>query len=56
MNTVQGGIPEFSGFLNCEKDKRKFDNEVKDQLKIELTLKNQGKWITHVKVSGFSLC
>ena len=47
LNTVQGEIPSFTG-ENCDRDRRKFNLEVKEQIKISLLVQNQEKWADHV--------
>ena len=49
MNTVQGEIPEFSGYENCDRDKQNFEKEIKEHIKISLLIQNQEKWTAHVK-------
>ena len=49
MNTVQGEIPDFSAYEDNQRGKRKFEIEIKEQIKISLTVENQEKWTTHVK-------
>ena len=49
MNTVQGEIPEFSNYDDAERDKRKFNKEIKEQIKISLLVQNEEKWLAHVK-------
>ena len=48
MNTVQGEIPNFE-YEDGEKEKRKFNLEIKNQIKTSLLVKNQEKWTEHVK-------
>jgi hypothetical protein len=49
MNTVQGEIPDFRNYENGERDKRKFNKEIKEQIKTSLIVQNQEKWTSHVK-------
>ena len=49
MNTVQGEIPNFSEYPNGQWDRQQLEKEIKEQIKTSLLVKNQEKWITHVK-------
>ena len=49
MNTVQGEIPNFSEHPNGQWEKQLFEKEIKEQIKTSLLVKNQEKWISHVK-------
>jgi hypothetical protein len=48
LNTAQGEIPSFTG-EDCYRERRKFNLEVKEQIKISLLVQNQEKWVEHVK-------
>ena len=48
-NTVQGEIPAFSGYNNCDRDRNKFNTEIKEQIKTSLLVQNQERWSDHVK-------
>jgi hypothetical protein len=43
LNTVQGEIPDFSGYDKSEKDKHKFNKEIKEQIKTSLVVQNRGE-------------
>ena len=49
FNTVGGEIPDFSGYTDSERDKRKFNKEIKDQIKTSLTVHNREHQLEHVK-------
>ena len=47
-NTVQGEIPNFE-YEEGQRDKRKFNLEIKNDIKLNLSVNNQEKWTDHVK-------
>ena len=48
LNTVQGEIPSFE-FEDGDKQKKKFNLEIKNQIKTSLLVRKEERWITHAE-------